>query len=443
MLSRDQMHDYQRKTVAFAHNHPKCALWLPLGGGKTVSSATVVRDLLDGLEVEKVLIVAPLRVANTVWHIEFTNWAHLNATTYSICTGTQQNRVDQLAKDSDVYLINRENIPWLVEHYGKKWPFDCVVIDEASSFKSHKSKRWKSLRKVSKFITRMIQLTGTPAPNGLTDLWAQMFLLDGGERLGKTYTAFSNRFFESDYMGYNIAPRAGAKDEIYKLIEDLVFTVDLPKQSERVDIVRHAVLTATQQKQYKQLEKDFLLELDKGDVTAVNAAVLSSKLLQYANGNLYTENVDIQPIHTAKIDVLKEIIEETNEPVLIAYNFKSDLADILKAFPSAEVLGKDYGQVERWNKKEIPILVTNPASAGHGLNLQKGGSVMVWYGLTWSLELYQQFVGRLDRQGQTETVRNIHIVTEGTIDEGVMLAIDGKAENQEQLLNYIRQAIHH
>lgn len=440
MLNRDQMHDYQRDTVEFAAAHPKCALWLGLGFGKTISSATVARDLLDGLQVERVLIIAPLRVANSVWHVEFQKWQHLGSTSYSICTGTQQNRLDQLNKSSDVYIINRENIPWLVEHYGKDWPFDCVIIDESSSFKSHKTKRFKALRKVSKFITRMIQLTGTPAPQGLPDLWSQVFLLDGGARLGKTYTAFINRFFESDYMGYSVTPRTGAKDEIYKLIEDIVFTVDLPKQSERIDITRFATLSDAQMKQYKKLEKDFLLELEAGDVTAVNAAVLTSKLLQYANGNLYTENGDVQPIHCAKIDVLKEVIEETDEPVLIAYNFKSDLADLLKAFPTAEVLGKEYAQIEKWNNKRIPILLAHPASSAHGLNLQGGSSIMVWYGLTWSLEYYQQFVGRLDRQGQTKTVRNIHIVTEGTIDEGVMQAIAGKAENQTQLLEYIKKA---
>lgn len=440
MLKREQMHDYQRQTVQFAIDHPRCAVWLGLGGGKTVSTLTVVRDLLDSLEVNKVLVIAPLRVANTVWHPEIAKWEHLSPTQYSICTGSVKARVAALNKPAGVYVINRENVPWLVEYYGKKWPFDMVVIDEASSFKSHKTKRWKALRKVNKLINRLILLTGTPAPNGVTDLWAQFFLIDYGQRLGKSFTAFTSRWFESDYMGYNVTPRKGASDEIHKAVDDVTFSIDLPKQSERIDIVRHAELSPAQQKEYAKLEKEFLLEIGDADITAMNAASLSNKLLQYANGNLYDENRNVHRVHTAKLDVLKEIIEEAQgEPVLIAYNYKSDLSDLLAAFPGAEVMGKDLEQVERWNRREIPILFAHPASAGHGLNLQQGSSIMVWYGLTWSLEYYQQFIGRLDRQGQTQTVRNIHIVTKGTIDEGVMLALENKATTQGALLDYMRK----
>jgi SNF2 family DNA or RNA helicase len=439
MLKREQLHDYQVKSIEFAKQHEKCALWLWLGMGKTTSTLTAVKDLSESLDINKTLIVAPLRVANTVWHIEARKWEHLNDVTFSICTGAAKDRLAGLAKDADIYVINRENIPWLVNHYGKKWPFDCVVLDESSSFKSNKSARWKALRKVSPFIHRMIQLTGTPAANSLMDLWAQMFLLDGGKRLGKTMTAFKDRFFTSDYLGYSYTLNAGAEEKIHSLVSDTVFNIPSIKHSHRTDITRLAQLTPQQMKTYKQLEKEFVIELQDTEIAAFNAAALTNKLLQFANGNVYDEEGKTNSVHSAKLDVLKEVIEEAQgEPVLVAYNFKSDLADLQVAFPQGETLGKEYAQIEKWNRKEIPILFVHPASCGHGIQLEQGSSILVHYGLNWSLELYQQLVARLDRQGQTKTVRNIHIVTEGTIDEKVMLALSGKAVTQDRLIDFIK-----
>lgn len=438
-LGRSNLHDYQLEAIRFAANTPKCALWLGLGAGKTASSLTYARDMLDALEVEKVLIVGPLKVSNTVWHVEIAKWAHLTGTTYSICTGSKQDRLNGLARDVELYIINRENIPWLVDHYGKKWPFDCVIIDEASSFKNNSSQRWKALKKVSPLINRMVQLTGTPAPNGLLDLWSQMYLLDGGAALGRNMTAYKNRWFESDFMGYSYTLRPGAEDQIYKAIEHLVYRCEEQKHSERIDMERYVTLPPKLYNQYKDLEKEFLIELQDQTVTAVSAAALSNKLLQFVNGNIYNEDGETINIHKHKIDVLKEIREETDEPLLVAYNYKSDLKDLMKAFPEGEALGKTEEQVERWNNKEISMLFVHPASAGHGLNLQRGSSVLVWYGLTWSLELYLQLVGRLDRQGQTKTVKNIRIVCSDTIEERVIMRLLDKNETQTNLLEYFEK----
>jgi SNF2 family DNA or RNA helicase len=444
MLRRDQFHSYQETALAFATKNKKCALWLSMGEGKSVTALTLATDMLNSLDVSKVLVIAPLRVANTVWHAEVKKWEHLNETTVSICTGSVKERTSALNTAADVYTINRENVKWLVDLYGKKWPFDMVILDESSSFKSHKSARWKALRKVRPFIDRIIQLTGTPSPNGYTDLWAQIFLLDGGIRLGKTYSAFISRFFESDYMGFNVTLREGSEDKINELIKDIAYRSNAPLHSQRVDITRFAQLTPAQMKTYKQLEKEFVIELQDTEIAAFNAAALTNKLLQFANGNVYDEDGETNKVHNAKIDVLKEIIEEAQgEPVLVAYNFKSDLVDLLKAFPQAEVLGKEYAQIEKWNRKEIPILFVHPASAGHGLQLEQGSSIVVWYGLTWSLELYQQLVARLDRQGQTKTVRNIRIVSEGTIDEKVLLTLEDKGLTQGRLIDFIKSVYNH
>lgn len=444
MLRRDQFHNYQEHALTFAKSKPHCAFWIDMGGGKSTTALTYAADLLNELEVFKVLIIAPLRVANTVWHAEALKWEHLNDLRVSICTGPLKDRTNALSREADIYTINRENVKWLVDLYGKKWPFDCVIIDEASSFKSHKSARWKALRKVRPFIHRSLQLTGTPAANGYTDLWAQIFLLDGGARLGKTYTAFINRFFDSDFRGFNVTLRRGAEDEINELVKDIAYRSNAPLHSHRVDITRFAELTPTQIKTYHQLEKEFVIDLQDTEITAFNAAALTNKLLQYANGNVYDENGNTNKVHSAKIDVLKEIIEEAQgEPVLVAYNFKSDLADLLAAFPHAEVLGKDYAQIEKWNRGEIPILLAHPASAGHGLQLEQGSSILVHYGLNWSLELYQQMVARLDRQGQKKTVRNIRIVSQGTIDEKVLLALENKSVTQTRLIDFIKSVYNH
>ena len=347
-------------------------------------------------------------------------------------------------KSADIYIINRENVKWLVDHYGKKWPFDMVVIDESSSFKSATSQRWKSLRKVTPYIDRTVLLTGTPAPNGLMDLYAQIYLLDTGARLGRNMTAYKARFFETDYMGYKYTPREGSENIVYSLISDLVMTMraeDYLQLPDRIDLVQSVALPTKLKSQYDTLEKEFIAEINDTELAVFNAAALANKLLQFSNGAAYTdEHKNWVELHNGKLDALKEIVEDNSgENILVAYNYKTDLERLQKTFPNAVVLDKEGLAVDKWNKGEIKMLLAHPASAGHGLNLQHGGSMIVWFGLNWSLELYQQFNGRLHRQGQTKPVRIIHLVAEGCIDEKVMKAIECKAKTQDELLNYLKQ----
>ena len=440
MLTRNDLHDYQKQLIAFADKHPKCGFFLDMGGGKTISTLTSISDNIYSHSVTKVLIVAPLRVANSVWHTEIANWKHTQHLSCSICTGTETQRIDGLRKQADIYIINRENIVWLVDRYKKKWPFDMVVIDESSSFKNQSTKRFKAFRKVLPYIDRTILLTGTPAPNGLMDLWSQLFILDKGERLGKTITAFRNRWFNKDYFGYSYEPKDFADEQIHKAIGDITINVKIPKYNERIDIIRKACFPKKLLKNYKAFKNQFVLELQKATIEATTAATLSNKCLQYCNGALYDEDGSTHQLHDIKIDMLKEVVEETQgENLLVAYNYKSDLAKLQKHFPKATVLGKYPRVIEDWNNGKIEMMLAHPASAGHGLNLQKGGSICVWFGLTWSLELYQQFVARLDRQGQKETVRNIHLVIEEGIDMDVMEAIANKALTQRELMLYLKK----
>jgi SNF2 family DNA or RNA helicase len=443
MLTRDLLHDYQNQSVEFIKATPKCALWLDLGLGKTLTTLTAISDLSDSFDIHKVLIIAPLRVANTTWHKELLNWQHTKHLKYRIVTGPAKNRQSELLRDADVYIINRENVKWLVEHYGKNWPFDMVVIDESSSFKSPSSQRFKALRKVFNLTDRMVQLTGTPSPNGMMDLWAQIALLDNGERLGRNMTAYKNRYFESDFMGYNYTLRDGADKLIQDKIADITISMkseDYLQLPERIDLVERVQMSPKHQKQYKQLEKEFILALNDGEVTALSAATLANKLLQYANGALYVDDIQTyEVLHQHKLDALAELVEDNpTENILVAYNYKFDLDQLVKRFPDAVVMDKEGVAVDEWNKGNIKMLLAHPASAGHGLNLQHGGAVTVWYGLNWSLELYQQFNGRLHRQGQKRCVRVIHLVTEGTIDEKVMQAIENKAETQEALMQALK-----
>ncbi|AZU97912.1 SNF2 family protein [Vibrio phage LP.1] len=443
MLTRDLLHGYQNRGVEFIKGTPKCALWLEMGLGKTLTTLTAIADLSDSFDIHKTLIIAPLRVANTTWHKELQSWEHTRHLTYRICTGSAKNRTSNLMRDADVYVINRENVKWLVDYYGDKWPFDFVVIDESSSFKSSKSQRFKSLRKVGKYINRMVQLTGTPSPNGLLDVWAQIALLDNGERLGRNMTAYKQRYFTSDYMGYKYTPIENAKTVIYQKLEDLVLTMkaedylDLP---DRIDTVVEVELKPGALKEYTEFEREFVLQLEGEDVVAFNAAALANKLLQYANGALYLDETKrYKTIHEEKLDALAGIVEDNpNENILVAYNYKFDLEKLQERFPQAVVMSKSGAEVEQWNEGKIKILLAHPASAGHGLNLQKGGNLIVWYGLNWSLELYQQFNARLHRQGQERPVTIAHIVTRGTIDEKVMLAIESKAETQEELIQALK-----
>lgn len=443
-LTRDLLHDYQLSGVKNIIDNPFYALWLDLGCGKTLTSITAVADLSDSMQINKVLIIAPLRVAATTWHKEIERWEHTKHLTYSICIGSQKKRLESLMQNADVYIINRENVKWLVEHYKSKWPFDMVIIDEASSFKSTKSQRWKALRKVRPYIDRMLSLTGTPAPNGLMDLYAQVYLLDTGERLGRNMSAFKSRYFESDYMGYKYTIKKGAEQEIYKKLEDITMVLkaeDYLELPDRVNLVESVSLPPKLKSQYDVLEKEFIAEIESTEIAVFNAAALANKLLQFSNGAVYIDDdKNWQELHNSKIEALKDLVEDNpSENILVAYNYKTDLERLQKAFPKAVVLDKAGEAVDKWNNGEIKMLLAHPASAGHGLNLQHGGSMIVWFGLNWSLELYQQFNGRLHRQGQTKPVRIIHLVAEGCIDEKVMKAIESKAKTQDQLLDYLKQ----
>ena len=442
MLSRVNLHNYQNKALAFIKDKRKCALFLDMGLGKSVTTLTAASDMLEDFLVEKVLVVAPLRVANTVWKQEAEKWSHLNHLKISIATGSENSRLASLQSDSDIYVINRENIAWLVR--ALKWKWDMVIIDESSSFKSMKSQRFKALRKVTKHFQSVVLLTGTPSPNGITDLWSQMYLIDNGERLGRTISNFRSRFLhKTGYMGYNWSPNKDSDKEIQELIKDVCITMsseDYLELPERIDLNEYVELPPKIAKQYKELEKEFLLTLEKGDIEALSAATLANKLLQMCNGAVYDTEGVAHLIHDLKIQSIKEIIEDhPNETFLIAYNFKSDHVRLSKAFPQGVSLSKSGVEVQEWNEGKIKLLFAHPASAGHGLNLQAGGSNIIWFGLNWSLELYQQFNARLHRQGQDKPVKIVHIVAKGGIDEKVMKALASKAKTQKDLLDYLKK----
>jgi SNF2 family DNA or RNA helicase len=436
------MHKYQAEDAQFIIDKKRCALWLDMGLGKTVTTLTAIVDLIDSFAINRALVIAPLRVANSVWHNEANGWAHLNQLSFAICTGSQANRLDALNKKADVTVVNRENVEWLVNHYGKKWHFDCVVIDESDSFKNPSSKRFKALRKVANLSEYFVELTGTPSPNGLLDLWSQVYLLDTGKRLGRSMTAYKSKYFTADYMGFSFTPKPEAKTDIENALKDIVSVrtandhIDLP---ERIDIISKVTLPPVIMKQYKQLEKEFLLTIGQTDIEALSAAALANKCLQFCNGALYDENKNTVDIHSEKLDALADMLEShQNENVLIAYNYKSDLARLKVRFPDAVELDKNPKTIERWNRGEIKMLLTQSAAASHGINLQKGGSLCIWFGLNWSLGVYQQFNARLHRQGQKKIVRIVHLVVEGCIDEKVMLAIKSKAKTQSDLIDALK-----
>ena len=443
MPSREDLHAYQERAIQFIKDKKRCFLILSMGLGKTASTLSAMADLLDGMMVSRVLVIAPLRVAASVWRQECDKWEHLNHLRVSVCLGTERQRLAALNRSADIYTINRENIPWLVKHYGDKWPFDAVVIDESSSFKSASSGRFKALRKVMPKTNYAVCLTGTPAPNGLLDLWAQVYLIDFGASLGRTMHGYKQRYFESDYMGYKFTPRAGADAQIHAAIAPIALSMqakDYLQLPERIDLVETVELPKAAQKIYCEFERDLLASLPSGEeIEAVNAAVLANGLLQMSNGTIYTDDRGAwREIHTAKIEALKEIVEANDEPILVAYSYKADIERIQAAFPEATVLDKDPETIARWNRGEIKMLVAYPGSTGHGLNLQDGGALCVWFGLTWSLELYQQFNARLHRQGQTKPVRIVHIIAKDCIDERVMQVLSDKDAQQGHLIRALR-----
>ena len=439
MLSRENLHPYQERAVSFIKEQQRCGLFLEMGLGKSSSALTAISDLRDNFSIHKVLIVAPLRVANSVWKQEAAKWSHLKHLKVSVCTGHQKARLSALQADADIYVINRENLAWLVDFAKDKWPFDMVVIDESSSFKNASTQRFKALRRVLSKTEYMVLLTGTPSPNSLLDLWPQMYLIDFGHTLGRTLTAFKQRFFEPDYMGYKFTLREGAANTIHNLIAPKVIHMsaedylDLPS---RIDLIEHVDMPDKAVEGYREFERTMLAELESGaEVEAMTAAVLANKLLQYANGGLYIGEGQWESVHGAKLDALAEIVEDNpNENLLVAYNYRFDLENLKIMFPEAVVLDKNQETIDRWNRGEIKMLLAHPASAGHGLNLQDGGSVIVWFGLTWSLEYYQQFNARLHRQGQTKPVKILHLVSKNTIDGRVLSVLSMKDATQKQLL---------
>jgi SNF2 family DNA or RNA helicase len=440
VLNKSDLHEYQHKGVKHILEHKNSALFLDMGLGKTITTLTAIEELIYK-DVEKVLIIAPLRVCNSVWVQEAENWEHTTYMSFTNLSGGSANMLKGLKESSDIYLINRENVKALIETTKGKWDFDMVVIDESSSFKSYSSQRFKALKKVLHLIDKMVLLTGTPSPNGYMDLWSQIYLLDRGERLGKNITAFRNRYFTKDFMGwsYEINPYAPAK--IQSLIKDVAISMSSEDYLELPDFIPTVLenkLSGKLLKQYKEFEKEMLLDLDGELITAMSAATLSNKLLQFCSGNIYGEDGQIHHFHELKLDTLQEIIDSSpDENLLVGYNYKHELTALKKKFPDAVVLDKEGKAVEQWNRGEIKLLLAHPASAGHGLNLQKGGKTLIWYGFTWSLELYQQFNKRLHRQGQKDNVRCIHI-TVGDIEYKLMKTLSQKDATQQQLLDNLK-----
>jgi SNF2 family DNA or RNA helicase len=439
-------HEYQKYAEEFIINHPDCALMLDMGLGKTVITLTsIARLLFDYFEFSKVLVIAPLRVAQDTWSKECEKWEHLKELRLSKILGTEKERRMAVIKKADIYIINRENVEWLCENY--KFDFDMVVIDELSSFKSPTAKRFKALRKVRPYVKRIVGLTGTPAPNSLMDLWSQINLIDMGQRLGRFITNYRNEYFVPDKRNQQIIfsykPREGVEEQIYNKISDICVSMkacDYLKMPERIDNVVEVQLAEKEQNLYKKLESEMLLPFADGDIDAVNAAALSNKLLQMANGAVYDEFKVVKNIHNKKLDALEDLIEAANEkPVLIFYAYKHDKERISERFNITEILTSE--DISKWNKGIIKIAIAHPASTGHGLNLQAGGSTVIWFGLTWSLELYQQANARLWRQGQKETVVIHHIVSKGTIDEQVMTALQEKRVGQDDLINAVKARV--
>ena len=439
-------HNYQSYAIDYIETHPIAAVLLDMGLGKTVISLTAIADLLfDSFEAHRILVVAPLRVARDTWPEEISKWQHLKHLTYAVAVGTVKERKAALSAGADITIINRENLGWLIDSSGFDFNYDMVIIDELSSFKNHKSKRFQSLMKVRPKVKRIIGLTGTPSSNGLMDLWAEFKLLDFGERLGRFITHYRNNYFIPDKRNgeiiYSYKPMPYAEDAIYRKISDITISMkstDHLQMPELITSQYEVQLSEDEEQRYEELKADFILELPEGEITAANAASLTGKLSQLANGAIYDDEGNIVEFHDRKLDALEDIIESANgKPLLVAYWFKHDLQRIKKRFDVREI--KTSKDIIDWNNGDIPVAVIHPASAGHGLNLQAGGSTLIWFGLTWSLELYQQTNARLWRQGQSSgTVVIEHIITKGTIDERILKALSLKEVSQNALIDAVK-----
>lgn len=448
---RYRPHDYQTYATRFIEEQPVAALILGMGLGKSVITLTAIEHLMhDSFSVRKVLVIAPLRVAASTWPDEIRKWDHLSSLTFSVAVGTRGERIAALKRNADITIINRENIQWLVEESGVPFDYDMVVIDELSSFKNHRTKRFRSLMKARPKVKRIVGLTGTPAPNGLMDLWAEFRLLDGGKRLGRFIGQYRERWFLPDKRNqmvvFSYKPKDGAEDEIYSTIADITVSMkamDRIRMPELIETEMKVSMSGSERKAYNAMKKDLVLSLPDGAVTASNAASLSGKLMQLSSGAVYTDEESFTEIHRRKLDALEDAIESMNgEPLLIAYWFRHERTRISGLLTDLGIPWKeisDEASIMEWNEGKLQAAIIHPASAGHGLNLQSGGSTLFWFTVPWSLELYQQTVARLWRQGQKEeTTVVIHLITAGTIDERVLAALRRKDQTQEALLEAVK-----
>lgn len=443
-------HEYQKRCIRFILDHPAAGLFLDMGLGKTVITLTAVQQLMyDNFEVSRTLVIAPLRVAEDTWSREASKWDHLHDLRIAKILGDQKTRILALSEDADVYVINRENTAWLVKYlkdHRKAWPFDMVVVDELSSFKSWQSQRFKALKKVRPHISRIVGLTGTPAANSLMDLWAEIGLLDGGERLGRFIGRYREAYFRAAWVSpsgivYKYTPKRGALEAITKRISDITISMkaaDYLELPDEIDSVIEVDLPEKTKAAYQKMEREALLQLEDEQITALNAAAVISKLTQISNGFIYDEDRKAIRIHTAKTEALREIIEQAGGPVLVFYEFKEDAEHLMEAIPGARPLHTE-SDIKAWNDGKIPVLLTHPASAGYGLNLQDGGHTIVWYGLTWSLEQYLQANARLHRQGQQKPVLVYRILAKGTVDQQILESLDKKDATQNAVLEILKK----
>ena len=451
---RYKPHEYQKYAIGFIKKNPIAAILLDMGMGKTSIVLSALNELMyDSFEVSKVLIIAPLRVARNTWSDEIKKWDHLNGIRYSIAVGTAAERLAALKADADIYIINRENVPWLVEESGIPFDFDCVVVDELSSFKNWQAKRFKALMKVRPKIRRIVGLTGTPSSNGLMDLFAEFKILDMGERLGRFISQYRLNYFKPDRMNgpivytYKLLP--GAEDRIYDRISDITISMKATDYLDMPELISNeykVYLDDDEREKYEEMKDELVLQLPGGEITAANAAALSGKLSQLANGAIYDDDGSVNAFHERKLDALEDLIESANgKPVLVAYWFKHDLARITERLKKLKIVFEKLDSdksIEKWNAGELQVGLIHSASAGHGLNLQSGGNVIVWFGITWSLELYQQTIARLWRQGQTSgTVTVIHIITAGTVDERILKVLEMKDHTQSALIDAVKAEV--
>lgn len=447
-LNKGDLHNYQLRAIDFIIQNDRCSLFLDMGLGKSVSTLTAIKYLMfEELEVSRTLIIAPKRVAENVWTSEIDKWDHISNLKISRIIGTEKQRLTALNSKADIYTISRDNVVWLCSQFGGTFlPFDMVIIDELSSFKNHKSRRFSSLKKAIPSVDRVVGLTGTPAPNGLLDLWSQIYLLDGGERLGPNITRYRESYFTKKYSGWGYDVTEYGEKRIPEKIKDIVISMKKEDYLDMKDPIINNIeifLTPELKKKYEAFEEEMVLELfsDIDEITATNAAALRSKLLQFSNGAVYDADRNVHHIHDLKLEALEEVIEEANgKPVLIAWCFQHDRDRILKKFKQAVQL-KTEAHIKEWNAQKIPILLMHPASGGHGLNLQTGGNTIVWFGLNDSLELYEQFNARLHRQGQDQVVVINRILTKGTEDYSVSANLDRKAAGQDGLMTSVKALV--